>query len=149
MCMYSIVYQLYTIVYQCVPLCTIEYNYIPLGIVSHCVPMCPIVYCCVSLCTMVYYCLPSSPSHSTELYQVHQQQNCPGVPRVGKLHAGSPDISCERYNPGGQKYFWGPNSISGGQIIFQGGQIIYLGSQIIFLNLVGQIQSAKIGQNKP
>ena len=71
----------------------------------------------VPLCTIksitFYRIVSSSPKKS-----------CPGVPRVGKLHAGSPDISCERYNRGGQQ--------------------IFLGGQIIFLNLVGQIQSAKI-----
>ena len=96
-------------VFLYIPLCPIEYNYIPLGIVSHCVPMCPIVYCCVSLCTMVYYCLPSSPSHSTELYQVHHQKISQVFHEWGNYMQGPQTSAVRDIIQVAKKYFWGPN----------------------------------------
>ena len=153
-------YQLYTIVYFCVP---IAYHCVPLNtIISHWA-LCPIVYQCVPLCTVVYHCVPWC---TIVYHRVHRiLPNCikftnNKIAQVfhewGNYMQGPQTSAVRDIIQVAKKYFWGPNSISGGQIaflggqiIFQGGQIIYLGSQIIFLNLFGQIQSAKIGQNKP
>ena len=42
---------------------------------------------------------------------------------MGKLHAGSPDLSCKRYNPGDEQIF------PGDERIFLGGKTIFLGGQ--------------------
>ena len=85
---------------------------------------------------ILYNCIPFCPSHS--FYQSSRStiKSWPGVPRVGKLHAGSPDISCARYNPGGQ------------HILPSGQKYFYVIKNDFFeaIFLVGQ--AAKIDQNK-
>ena len=89
------------------------------------------------------HCLPTPFKFHSNCVQILFNQNIslPGVQRVGKLHARSPNISCERYHPGDQQVFLGGGIIFLGELssisrwpnyILWGGQKIYLGGQIMF-----------------